>query len=318
MNKHLLVIAVITGGLAIASPCRGQAATVREAIEAIVKSVTKSAPDDLAKLGGVVGVERLVLRAAREGDETYQAVVRLHQTYGPDALWAAENATSIAPVLRAVEELNADDAGRALARLAAGTEGRLLAETVESFGVNALKAELRHPGVGGHLVATLGDDGAALAAKLSTDQAILLAKHADDIASLDAAQKAGVLRLFHDDAQRMTAFIGRFVRDHPGKTLFTAAFTTMLLTNPGVIIDPVIGENGKPGIIERTALAIIRPVLMAVLPIFCLGMLGHILLSMWYRWKTGQLRMESTAARLARPVSSSEAPHPSCAQQVKP
>ncbi len=172
-----LVICLYIGALGVIEPpsisC-GQSVAVRKPLKALVESITeylgkrgtRESAKELASLGGESTLRELLERTGREGgDEAVERLIRLAKNVGPEAIRAAENAPNASIVIRAIDDLPANLAERAAKRLAAGSEGRALAETVEEFGANALEAEVRHPGVGGRLVATLGGDGADLASR---------------------------------------------------------------------------------------------------------------------------------------------------------
>ena len=159
------------------------------------------------------------------------------------------------PVLSALNEIPEAQAKAALARLAAGSAGRELAESVTKYGAAALRSELKHPGVGVALVRSLGDEGADLASKLSSEQAIAIARHADDIAKLPQAQRTGVMAMLRGNTEKMVGFVGRFVENNPGKTLFTVATTTVILAEPDRILggdEVVFDAEGNPIVVTKT------------------------------------------------------------------
>ena len=242
-------------------PARAQVAT--SVTRAITKYFAKEGSEEgaafLAKKGGREMVERVAGAAAREGgDEAVEQVAKLAGKYGPEAISALDNAPSVMPVLRALDEIPESQAKAALARLAAGTAGRELADTVTKYGATALRSELAHPGVGTALVRSLGDDGAELASKLTTEQAIAVARHADDIAKLPQAQRTGILAMLRRDTEKAVGFVGRFVENNPGKTLFTVATTTVILAEPDRILggdEVVFDADGNPIVVTKKGLA---------------------------------------------------------------
>ena len=180
----------------------------------------------MAKKGGRELIERVGAKAAGQGDEVVEQTAKYVGKHGPKALAALDNAPTIGPILSALDELPEAQVKSALAKLAAGTTGRELAEATAKHGSKVLTSELKHPGVGMMLVRTLGDDGAELASRMTSDQAITLGKHADDLAKLPAAQRGQVLSMLRKDLDSMTGFVGDFVKANPGKSLFTVATTT--------------------------------------------------------------------------------------------
>ncbi|QDV88087.1 hypothetical protein [Planctomycetes bacterium TBK1r] len=223
------------------------------------KEGTEEATEFLARQGGREMAERVGAAAVREGgQETAEQVGRLASKYGPEALTALDNAPELTPLLAALDELPESQVRAALARLSAGPAGRELAQTVGRVGVSALRSELKHPGVGGMLARVLGDDGAELATKLTSDQAIVVGRHADDLAALPTTPRNGVLSLLRNDAERMVGFMGRFAADNPGKTLFTAATTTIILAESERILggdEIVFDAEGNPIVVSKAGIA---------------------------------------------------------------
>lgn len=223
------------------------------------KEGAEEASEYLAKQGSKEMLERVSSAAAKQGgDEAVEQVAKMTGKYGPDAVAALDNAPSIMPVLRALDELPETQVKDALARLAAGTTGRELAETVAKHGGAALRSEVLHPGVGMLLVRSLGDDGAELAVQLSNKQAIEVARHADDIAKLPKTQRDGVLAMIRNDSDRMVKFIGKFVEENPKATLFSVAATTVILAQPERILggDKIVYDaDGNPVVVSQPGLA---------------------------------------------------------------
>ena len=257
-----LACLVLSFGTVQAAPLPSGSAVAKAIFKFFGKEGAEEATEYLAKQGGREVAERVAASALREGgEEAAEQVSMLAAKYGPEALTALDNAPSLGPVLSALKELPESQTKAALARMAAGSAGRELAETVSRFGAGALRSELKHPGVGGTLVRLLGDDGAELATKLTTEQAIAITRHADDLAKLPSPQRAGILSLLRNDTERMVGFLGRFAQANPGKTLFTVAATTIILAEPERILggeEIVFDADGnpivvtKPGIMGRT------------------------------------------------------------------
>jgi hypothetical protein len=201
--------------------------------------------------------------------------------------------------MKVLEELPKDAVSPALRRLAADAEGRSLAKLTTQYGAKALVAETRHPGIGGQLVRHLGEEGAELATKLDTNQAIVLARHTEDIAKLAPTQREGVIQLLHSDGKRLVAFLGRWMEENPGKTLFTAAATTVLLTNSDAILGGgtiVDGPNGpefvpRPGLAERMLQSLLVPILKVLLPVVAVGAAIWILIKLGVAYRIGRAKI---------------------------
>mgnify|MGYP006427081089 CR=1 FL=1 len=267
---------------------------------------------ELVEFGGEAAVRRVAERAFREGgDDALNALVRTARSHGPDALRAADNAVNIPRLLRAVDDLPEEMASQAIRRLSAGAEGRLLAETVERFGAQALRAEVRHPGIGGNLVRHLGDDGVAFASQASRQQAITISRHADDIARLPDTQRAGVLRILREDFDRGVAFMARFIENNPGKVLFTAATTTVVLANADKVLggdgdgEIVIGPDGepvyvpKPGLVDRIVGSAVQQILAIILPILALAGAIWLGVKIWFHYRLTKLKYQVDAIGLS-------------------
>lgn len=297
-----------------AATAYGQGSVIRkpaqEVIEALGRYFSRTGgrelTKELAEFGGEAAVRRVAERAFREGgDDALSALVRTARSHGPDALRAADNAVNIPRLLRAVDDLPEEMASQAIRRLGAGAEGRLLAETVERFGAQALRAEVRHPGIGGNLVRHLGDDGAAFASQASRQQAITISRHADDIAKLPEAQRAGVLRILREDFDRGVAFMGRFIERNPGKVLFTAATTTVVLTHADKVLggegEIIIGPDGepiyvpKPGLVDRIVGSAVQQVLAIILPILALAGAIWLGVKLWFHYRLTKLKYQVDA-----------------------
>lgn len=329
-DAQALTIAIVVGLLVVgggSETASGQGAVLRKPVQEVVEAIGRyfakkggrELTEELAELGGESFVRKVTDRTLGEGGESaLELLVRKAGTYGPDALRAADNAVSIPRLLKAVDDLPADMAGPAIRRLSAGADGRILAEAVEQYGPRALRAELRHPGIGGRLVSRFGEDGVQLSSKISTDQAIAISRHADDIAALPASQKQRVVDLLHDDTERMITFMGRFIEKNPGKVLFTAAGTAVVLANADKVLggegEIVIGPDGEPvyvaqpGMIERFTMGVVNRVLAVVLPLVALAAAAWLCIKLWFQYRLARLQHDLAAANLSRssPKSASE------------
>jgi hypothetical protein len=278
---------------------------------ALVRSLAKHAGEEgtekLSKEVGEATLERLTVKLAGEGgEEATEQVASLTVKYGPDVIRAVDNAPSATTVLKAVDELPAEQMPAAFGRLAAGSQGRELAETVVEHGAGALRSELAHPGIGGALVRKLGVEAAELAPTLTKDQAVTLASHADDIAKLPKEQRESIMAWIRYDTERVLAWMGDFVKQNPGKTLFTVATTTVILSESDRILGDyewVVGADGvarleaKPGLVERLG----KPTIdvanrgLTLLIRVAVGLLAAIVgtyagIKLWWHWREKQQR----------------------------
>jgi hypothetical protein len=295
----------------------GQASLVREGVETLGRAATKwfarkgvsESGEQLAKYGGRELVERVAKTLVREGgEEALEKAATLTAKYGPDVLRVIDDAPSPTTLLRALDDIPADSVGTAIARL--GADGPPLQTLVQRYGSGMLKAELRNPGVSVGLVRSLGDDGLRLATSLGGDDAIMIARYADDIAALPAEQKEGVLKLLYGDTKRMVTFIGRFLENNPGATLFYGSATALLLANSERLLggdEIVIDKDGnpivvsKPGLVERTIHFLLNklvgPVLYVLLPIVALGCVAWMAIKLYFTYQ----RERRLADNVAKP-----------------
>lgn len=300
----------------------GQGMLVRGAGEKVVAALSRYFVNtsgrelgaELVELGGREGVEAISSRVVREtGEEGMTKVIRLVDANGPDVIRALDNTPSLPSLLKAVDELPADQLAVGISRLAAGANGKTLGELVERYGVTALRAEIAHPGVGTKMIAVMGDDGIRLSQKLGTGELIEVAKHADDIVKLPGPQKSKILELIYSDTERMVKFMGRFVEKNPGKVLFTGATTAVILTNPEKVFgasEMVIDKDGNPYIVERTGFLeraydttlrnTLKPVFIWVAPFIALGLTIIIGMKLWPLFRIGKI---GKAAPKRRPKS---------------
>lgn len=285
----------------------------QEATEEAVKQMTKQVGEEL--------LERTAQKIVREGGEkSLIEVGELVAKHGPDVIRALDNTPEAIPVLKLLNELPADEIGKVASRLAAGNTGKELATVGAKVGVVALRAEAKHPGIGVQFAKALGSDGAKLSLKLTGDQAVQIGRHVEDIAQLPATQQAQLISMISSNADRFAAFVGRFVEKNPGKVLFTAASTPIILVNSAaifgdgeVVFDPdgnvLRDANGDPvrhdtGLIPEAAegmrKAVIDPLKMTL---FGVGGIFVVLFSLFgfsKVWKHNQKdRLEVEMARSA-------------------
>lgn len=241
----------------------GGATIVRAVTNYFGKESAGEATEWMTKKGGMELTERLATKATAEGGEaTVEQVASLAGKYGPEVVRGLDNVPALKPVLSAIDELPASQVGPALSRLGAGQQGKALADTVTRYGAGAIRVELKHPGVGVRFASKLGDEGIAVAEKMTTDQAIAISRHIDDIAKLPAAQRSSLIKMMSEQTDRFASFVGDFVKQNPGTTLFTASGTAVVLANKDAIFggdEIVFDKDGNPilmskqGMLEKAA-----------------------------------------------------------------
>ena len=262
MSKRIFVAAIVllcacasTPSVSANQPVVAVGSIAKSLAKFLTKEGSEEAAEYMARKGSKELVDRVTASATREGGDAFlDQVAKQVGRHGPDALKAFDNSPQVGPLLRALDEIPEAQAKTAISKLAAGTTGRELADTIVKHGSKALTSELKHPGVGMTLVRALGDDGAELATKMTSDQAITLGKHVDDVAKLPAAQRQGLLTMFKQDTDRMVGFVGDFVKANPGKTLFTVAGTTVILAEPEAILggdEIAFDAEGNPIVISK-------------------------------------------------------------------
>ncbi|PQO28932.1 hypothetical protein [Blastopirellula marina] len=231
-------------------------------VNAIAKFVSKEAAETGAKsISKEVGsevVERVSVRLVQEGGEkAVTEAAELASKHGPDVIRALDNAPGTTQILKSLDELPVDEVGEAAARLASGSRGKQLAKATDGFGVDALQAELKHPGAGLEYVTTWGKEGGTLCRSLTFDEAILLGKHLDDIAKLPPAQKHQLLELIESSPKEFFAWLGRFIEANPGKTIGSATLLAVVLPNSDRILggdEVVFDSEGNPVVVSKKGL----------------------------------------------------------------
>ena len=305
----LMILMVIAAMMPARTHAAGAATVVRAVTKYFGKESAGEATEWMAKQGSKEAVERLATKASKEGGEAVvDQVAEVATKYGPTAIQGLDNAPVLKPVLGAIDELPAEQAGKALTRLAAGAEGRELAEAVTRYGSGAIRAELKHPGVGVRFATQLGDEGIVLAEKLTTDQAIAIGRHVDDIARLPQAQRGALLTMISEQSDRFANFVGDFVMKNPGKTLFTAATTGVVLANRDAILggdEIVFDAEGNPivvsksGIIERAGARattevserVVSPLIRMIIPLVASIVAVYAAIKLYGVWRKQQQQM---------------------------
>jgi hypothetical protein len=293
-------------------PLAAQGTLVREGGEAVVRSLSgyfsrnggRQLAEELAELGGDAAVGNLTRKVlAESGEQGIEQLATLAGKFGPDAVRALQQADNVAPVLKAISDLPEAMVGPALRRLAAASVPKELTEAISRYGAPALRAEVVHPGIGGKLVGSLGNDGILLAEKLSSEQLLQVARHADDIAKLPIAQRESVLQMIRSDTKAMVSFLGRFVEKNPGTTLFTAAGTGIILAESERILggdEIVFDKDGnpilvsKPGTIGRSidqvSDRLMTPILNWLLPIIAAAFSIFLAIRLWFSYQSSKMQ----------------------------
>ena len=264
LTRRVTIVAVTVVSTLIVIPT-AHASVGGEIIKAIGRYLAKEAGEEateqaVKQMTRQVG-EKLIARTAQRvvhegGEKSLMEVGELVAKHGPDVVRALGNAPD-APVLKLLKELPAEEIGKAASRLASGSTGKEIATLGTKVGVVALRAEGKHPGIGVRFARALGSDGAELSLRLTSDQAVQIGRHVDDMAQLPATQQSKLMSMISSNADRFAAFVGRFVEKNPGKVLFTAVSTPIILANSAaifgegkVVFDPngnvLRDENGDP------------------------------------------------------------------------
>lgn len=254
--KRSIVILFLICGLAF--PVQVVASPATPLLKALAKYFSKEGAEKLTKEVSEDMAERVANNLAREGGEKmFEHVAELAAKHGPDIIRALDNSPEIKSVLKAIDELPADDVAKAAQRLAAGGTGRELASMTQEYGAKVLLAEVKQPGVGSRLVRVWGDDGASLCGRLTKDEAISLGKYADDLAMVPSAQRNQLLEVIEGDKDRFFRWLGDFIQKNPGKTIGSATFLAVFLPNSERILggnEIVFDASGNPVVLRKPGL----------------------------------------------------------------
>ena len=165
---------------------------VQEIIELAGRTLGREGVEEITQKIGREGLETLVEKAAKEGgEEIVEKVVRYGGEYGESALRAIRR--SPAAITRCLDDVGAHQIKRAINTL--NRKPALFTGIVEKYGAKALETEMRHPGLGGELVAVFGDDAIKASRNLTTDQMIRFARHSDEVAQLGKKQSHALLQM---------------------------------------------------------------------------------------------------------------------------
>ncbi len=253
-------------GVASAYPVTPQGgpirAVARELSEALAQHIGKSsgklALKEIAELGGEAALREVGERVVREGGEaSLDTLLRFTKVYGKEALKAVQHSVSSPRLLSALDELPADALGPAIRRLASPNVGKQLAEAVEQLGSQVLICEVRHPGIGGQIVSTLGSTVSPLIQGATRDQAVLVARYADEVAALSEPGRAMVTEMIAKQFNGFTSFLGKFASKNPKAVLFTGASLIALESQAERILggdEILLDEDGRPIVVQKPGL----------------------------------------------------------------
>lgn len=173
---------------------------VQELFETVSRKLGREASQELLEGFGREGVEELLERAIKDGgEEAGGRVVRMVENHGAKALRVLKRAP--AELSLVLDKLPADQLRPVLNAME--REPDFLPELAMRYGEKALSYELLHPGVGGKLLAKLGDDAISATQTLTTDQAGRLLRYADEIAKLPEPSKRNFWAQFSQSPARV-------------------------------------------------------------------------------------------------------------------
>ena len=304
--------------LALASPLLN-ASPVSSLSKAVMKffakEVTEEGVEKLSKEVGEEVFERVSAKLFREGGESVVCeATELAARHGPDVIRALGNTAAPAKLVRVLNDLPAGEISSAAARLASGSRGKQLAKATETLGVDAIWAEVRHPGIGLEIVKVWPEGGGMLCRRLNRDQALTVGKYLDDLATVPSDQRSGLLKIIQSDKDRFFTWLANFLEQNPGKTIGSAAFLAVFLPNAERILggnEIVFDEQGnpvvmrKPGLVETPITRIADSVAVGVFRmlggvgiVVILWLARMLLLGTW--WNAGNRRK---APARERPIS---------------
>ena len=222
------------------------------------KEVAEEGVDKVSKEVGEKVIQRVSAKILREGGESaVTEATELAAKHGPDVIRALDNTAAPAKLVRVLNELPAEEVPSAAARLASGSRGKQLAQATETLGVDVIRAETRHPGVGLELVKVWPDGGGVLCRRLNHEQALALGKHLDDLVEIPAGTRKRLFEVVQSDKDRFFAWLGKFIVNNPGKTIGSATFLAVFLPNAERILggdEIVFDENGSPVVVRKPGL----------------------------------------------------------------
>lgn len=246
----VVLLSTTASSIAAPAPDFGVGVILKALAKYLGKESIEEASEKLVAIGGRELFERAAQKVAvNGGEEMVERVAKLTVSHGPDVLRAIDNvpASYTTRIVGALDDLPASQIQAASKRLAAGSQGTEVAESVLKFGTNALKTEVAHPGLGPKLIRAFGDDGAELVIGLSDDYAIALARHADELAALPAQQRKTVMELIARDKDKFFGWLGDFIKKNPNKVVFSTAATATLIANADNIFGGIRNRKNPDG-----------------------------------------------------------------------
>ncbi|MFN3153241.1 hypothetical protein [Bremerella sp.] len=262
MRTHpVLILGVVLLVLLLASPwlLASPTSTISKVVMRFFsKEVAEEGTEKLAKEVGPELLQRVSSKLVCDGGESaVTEASELAAKHGSDVVRALDNAPAPAKIVQALGELPAEEVSAAAARLANGRRGQQLAEATEECGAQVLQAEIKHPGVGMELVRVWPDSGAALGRQLSRAEAITLGKYLDDLRGVSPKQRAGLMHVIQGDKESFFGWLGKFIEEHPGKTIGSATFLAAFLPNSERILGGAqitFDESGSPIVVRKPGL----------------------------------------------------------------
>ncbi len=220
----------------ITIPCIAQVTIVRETVEQVIKRIGSrlgsEAAEEVIQKFGKEGMEVLLEKALKEGgEEGMKRTAKVVGEYGLQALRILKDSPMV--IVKALDDLPADLVKPALGALERNSE--LMIPLVTKYGGKALQLELSHPGVGGKVLSSLGDDAIDIGRRLSTDEMIKLSRHVDDIAKLPAVDRSALLAAMKKTPTRILDELEK----HP-KVLYTSAGLIAVIASK----DSLLGKGG--------------------------------------------------------------------------
>ncbi len=294
-TRPVLILGVVLLILLLASPwlLASPTSTISKAVMRFFsKEVAEEVSEKLAKEVGPELLQRVSAKLVRDGGESVVTeALELAAKHGPDVVRALDNAPAPTKIVQALGELPAEEVSAAAARLASGRRGQQLAQATEEFGAQVLQAEMKHPGVGIELVRVWPDSGASLARQLSREEALALGKYLDDLQSVPPEQRADLLQVIQSDKERFFGWLGRFVQEHPGKTIGSTTFLAAFLPNSERILGGaqiIFDDSGRPIVVRRPGL--IEAPLHRLTDSLAFGILWLVggmaaVVTLWLAWK---------------------------------
>ncbi|WDI41023.1 hypothetical protein [Bremerella sp. P1] len=285
----VLLVLLLASSWLLASPASSLSKAVMRFFS---KEAVEEGSEKLIKEVGPELLQRVSAKLVRSGGETaVTEASELAAKHGPEVLRALDNAPAPAKIVQVLRELPAEEVSTAAARLASGRRGQQLAEATETFGVQVLQAEIKHPGVGMELVRVWSDGGVALGRQLSREDALTLGKYLDDLQSVPLEQQVGLLQVIQSDKERFFSWLGRFIEEHPGKTIGSTTFLAAFLPNSERILGGAqinFDDSGRPIVVRRPGL-IEAPLnkLADSLAVGILWLVGGMaaVVTLWLAWK---------------------------------